>query len=205
MTTLALFCQVQGQGELPQQAAAALQQLLAQQLPLQRLHFLGFDLPVLDMSRLNKLTDLDTYYCQLPAASVLPAQLQQLRCYSISNADSLAPVTRLQLKQLQHLEIRVESIARQQQLQLAQLPALQHLELLYHCPLQIAVAVTAGTASAWPLLPQLRNLHIESCSAEQERATVLAGLSAATSLTQLNLHIYISLTAAAAHATSTKR
>jgi hypothetical protein len=61
-----------------QPAAAALQQLLAQPLPLKELNLCPrLQLPALDMARLTKLTKLDASYCMiLPVDSVLPAQLQ---------------------------------------------------------------------------------------------------------------------------------
>jgi hypothetical protein len=141
------------------------------------------------MSLLTQLTELDVLCCLLPAASKLPAQLQRLRLNAqFDDTNSLAPVTRLQLKQLQHLTLRNGFTQPQQLLQLAQLPTLQHLHLWYGDDATVA----AATASAWPLLPQLCELEIgEFCSSEHERAAILAGLSAATSLTKLKLDVSV--------------
>jgi hypothetical protein len=91
--------------------SGALQQLLAQPLPLKSLQLparLSYRLPVLNMALLTKLTELSTGNCELPEASVLPAQLQRLQFNSWAEAHSLDPLTRLQLKQLQRLSLRVD-------------------------------------------------------------------------------------------------
>jgi hypothetical protein len=99
----------------------------------------------------------------------------------------MAPLTRLELKQLQHLSLRVDFEQPQLLLQLAQLPALTHLALQYdwQCEGQPAVA----TASAWPMLPQLRELEIDHDTApgQPQWEAVLAGVAAATGLTRLEL------------------
>jgi hypothetical protein len=72
-------------------------------------------------------------------------------------------------------------------LQLAQLPALKHLALLYDA--ECAGCPAIATASAWPLLPQLRELkitHYKPPSPAQWEA-ILAGAAAATGLTKLSL------------------
>jgi hypothetical protein len=83
------------------------------------------------MSQLTKLTELDVFLCQLPADSVLPAPLQRLENLTCDGPDSLVPVTQPQLKQLQHLFLRITHAQPQQLLQLAQLLALQYLKLWY--------------------------------------------------------------------------
>jgi hypothetical protein len=106
----------------------------------------------------------------------------------------LAPVTRLELQQLQHLSLRVDFTEQQPLLQLVQLPALQHLALQYRA----AAAAAASTTPEWGLLPQLHTLKIahsdmDRCDkdfpSEQQLAAILAGVAAATSLTQLMLEV----------------
>jgi hypothetical protein len=169
---------------MPEPVAAALQQLLAQPLPLQKLQLdINCDLPVTDMSQLTQLTELDALFCKLPAKSELPAQLQLLKFKMSDLPDSLVPVTQPQLKQLQHLHLKITHAQPQQLLQLARLPVLQHLELSYEDEADIS-----ATASTWKLLPQLRGLGILPIgSLGQDNAAILAGLSAATSLTTLQL------------------
>jgi hypothetical protein len=183
---------------LAKRTAAALQQLLSQALPLQelRLGFEGyFQLPLLDTSHLTKLTLLSTGRCQVPAQSVLPAQVQWLEFSSWLTADSLAPVTRLQLKQLKHLSLTNHSTQLQPLLQLAQLPALQHLALQYESApfyyhLLTVGATAAATASAWAVLPQLQQLNLRlHLPSEAEWTAILAGIAAATSLTKLELKV----------------
>jgi Leucine-rich repeat (LRR) protein len=144
-------------------------------------------LPVLNMALLTKLTELSTGGCELSEATVLSLQLQRLHIHTQAGAHSMAPVTRLELKQLQHLSVRVDFEQPQLLLQLAQLPALTHLALQYdeYCVGQ----ATAATASTWPLLPQLRELeiaHAEPPSQPQWEA-ILAGVAAAAGLTKLTL------------------
>jgi hypothetical protein len=142
----------------------ALQQLLAQPLPLRSLQLSlqpeigSYQLPVLNMALLTKLTELSTGTCELAEATVLPAQLQRLHIHSWDGVHSLAPLTRLEQKQLQPLSVRVDFEQQQLLLQLAQLPALTHLALQYDQRCHEHAA--AATASAWPLLPKLRELEI---------------------------------------------
>jgi hypothetical protein len=180
--------------------AAALQQLLAQPLSLQNLEFgwgFSWSLPVLNMSLLTQLTRFASIDCELPEESVLPAGLQQLACQFWGGADGLAPVTRLQMKQLQHLTLQVCSAHPQPLLQLAQLPSLQHLALWYDLYSYGMTAQSrcrphaASTAAAWPLLPQLRELLIsfntDHLPDEREWAAICEGLTATTNLTKLQL------------------
>jgi hypothetical protein len=98
----------------------------------------------------------------------------------------MAPLTRLRLKQLQHLSLRVDFEQPQLLLQLAQLPALAHLALQYdrHCHEHTA----AATAAAWPLLPQLRELDIvHSVPSTQSQWEALLAGAAAAGLTKLAL------------------
>jgi hypothetical protein len=201
LTLLKLSCWPTAQQQLPilpevpstqlaEPSAAALQQLLAQPLSLRelRLHMLR-QLPVLDMSRLTKLTKLDTGCCQLPENSVLPVTLQQLEFHAWSSADSLAPVTKLQLKQLQHLSLSVDIQQHQPLLQLAQLPALQHLALLYVGHYSAGHAAV-GTAAAWPLLPQLQELMLHAdLPHEGDLTRIVESVTAATNLTKLDFNV----------------
>jgi Leucine-rich repeat (LRR) protein len=168
-----------------------LQQLLAQPLPLRSLQLpvdVSYQLPVLNMALLTNLTELSTGSCALAEASVLPTQLQRLHIHSCAGAQSMAPLTRLELKQLQHLSVRVDFQQPQLLLQLAQLPAVTHLALQYDENVD-QPAAAAATASAWPLLPQLRELkaaHGDPPS-QPEWAAILAGVAAAAGLTKLTL------------------
>jgi hypothetical protein len=171
----------------------ALQQLLAQPLPLRSLKlsdFRGFGIfppPIFNMPLLTNLTELSTSRVELAEATVLRMQLQRLQFHSWGGADSMAPVTRLELKQLQHLSLQVDFQQPQLLLQLAQLPALTHLALQYdeRCQGQPA----AATASAWPLLPQLHELEIAHGTppSPPEWEAILAAAAAATGLTKLML------------------
>jgi hypothetical protein len=180
---------------LQQPVSGKLQQLLAQPLPIQKLQLgLKCRLPVLDMAQLPQLTELDCSSCVLNEESVLPAQLQRLAFQSWGGINSLSPVTRLELKQLQHLSMRVDFTEQQPLLQLEQLPALQHLELQY----RHAAAAAAATAPAWGLLPQLLSLvfvHYDPVRdasdppTAQQLTTILEGIAAATNHTRLVLEI----------------
>jgi hypothetical protein len=171
----------------------ALQQLLAQPLPLKSLQLPDSDnypLPVLNMALLTNLTELSAGLGEIAAATVLPAQLQRLQFNCCAGAHSMAPLTRLELKQLQHLSVRVDFDQPQLLLQLAQLPALTHLALQYDAYCK-GLDPAAATASAWSLLPQLRELEIGHPAAmlpsQPQWEAILAGAAAATSLTKLTL------------------
>jgi hypothetical protein len=171
----------------------ALQQLLAQPLPLRSLqlpYWGRYQLPVLNMALLTKLTELSTGNGGLAEATVLPTQLQWLQIHSSAGGHSIAPLTRLDLKQLQHLSVRgdVKQPQLLQRLQLAQLPALTHLALQYDAEYHRHTA--AATASAWPLLPQLRELEIVHDwrpPSQSQWEAILAGAAAAACLTKLTL------------------
>jgi hypothetical protein len=110
------------------------------------------------MALMTNLTQLSTGSGVLEEATVLPAQLQRLHIHSHAGTHSMAPLTRLEFKQLQHLNVRVDFQQPQLQLQLAQLPALTHLALQYDERSENHGA--AATASLWPMLPQLRQLEV---------------------------------------------
>jgi hypothetical protein len=148
------------------------------------------------MALLTNLTELSTGSCEQAAATVLPAQLQRLhfhsgvdapQYYPCGRAHTMAPLTRLELKQLQHLSLRVGFQQPQLLLRIAQLPALTHLALQYdeRCGEHLA----AATASAWPLLTQLRELEIAHGipPTQPQWEAILAGAAAAEGLTKLTL------------------
>jgi hypothetical protein len=173
----------------------ALQQLLAQPLPLRSLQLPGFgsyQLPRLNMALLTNLTQLSTGSGVLEEATVLPAQLQRLHIHSHAGTHSMAPLTRLELKQLQHLSVRVD-FEQPQLLLLAQLPALTHLALQYDERSEKHGA--AATASLWPMLPQLRQLEVahgmgsyrQRLPTQPQWEAILAGAAAAAGLTKLVL------------------
>jgi hypothetical protein len=144
-------------------------------------------MPVLNMALLTNLTELSTGSCEVAPATILPAQLQRLHFHSWAGADSMAPLTRLELQQLQHLSLRVDFDQPQLLLQLAQLPALTHLALQYdrYCDEH----ASAATASAWPMLPQLRELEIahDKLLRRPQWEAIQAGAEAAAGLTKLTL------------------
>jgi hypothetical protein len=181
------------ESDLASPSALALQQLLAQPLPLKSLQLPvdgSYQQPVLNMALLTKLTELSTGQCKLAEASVLSAQLQRLHFHSWDGAHSMAALTRLELKQLQHLSLRVAFEQPQLLLQLAQLPALTHLALQYDVQCCVEHRA-AATASAWPLLPQLRELEIAQSvnrpPSQSQWEAILAGAAAAVGLTKLAL------------------
>lgn len=97
--------------------------------------------------------------------------------------DVLAAVAPLQ--QLRLLHLRVDFL-QQLLLRLGKLPSLQHLSLEY-CEVEHA----AGTAAAWPLLPQLQALDVwwddGDADLPDDMAVIWAGALACTGLTRLCL------------------
>jgi hypothetical protein len=156
----------------------ALQQLLAQPLPLRHLELkYTRDLPVLNMAALCQLEEFWSSN-ELPASCVLPAQLQRLTLYTCSVPSSLQVLTGLQ--QLQRLTLSVMFNEAQPLLHLALLPALQHITLQVY-----GETAAAGTASAWPLLPQLQDLNVSYVGKlrEEQWEAVTAGVASCTGLT----------------------
>jgi hypothetical protein len=95
----------------------------------------------------------------------------------------MAPLTRLEPKQLQHLSLEVDFDQPHLLLQLAQLPALTHLALQYNDHDNgDSGAAAAATASAWPLLPQLRELVVDHGSSSPP--TVWLCKSSSSTLTE---------------------
>jgi hypothetical protein len=167
----------------------ALQQLLAQPLPLRKLHIdiNSQELPVLDLGRLQQLQEFITLDL-LPQGSVLPTQLQRLQlgqCQPSLHLAAVMPLQQLTALELEPYPYDALSSEHKWLLQLTQLTALQQLRLSYLRP-----DIAAATASAWGKLPQLCELHYDEpgrATTEQEAAAIIAGLAAATSLTTLSL------------------
>uniref|UniRef100_A0A383VZK6 Uncharacterized protein n=2 Tax=Tetradesmus obliquus TaxID=3088 RepID=A0A383VZK6_TETOB len=170
-------------------AAQQLQQLLLRPLPLRELHLsVREQLPALDLSRLSQLAELKGNGA-LPEESVLPPMLQQLQLTPrttehLSIVSGCGPGSLQQLRQVT-LDVWFGAEGRPQLLRLAHLPALEHAALHYE-----HTDAAVGTASAWQHLPQLQVLHVllrTGTPRKEQMAAILAGLSAATSLTELAL------------------
>uniref|UniRef100_A0A383WM33 F-box domain-containing protein n=1 Tax=Tetradesmus obliquus TaxID=3088 RepID=A0A383WM33_TETOB len=171
-------------------AQQQLQQLMEAAPPLQCLH-LGNSVDAsdeaLDMRPLTRLTELTA--SQLPHESLLPAQLQRLCLKSVEIPVGLACV--LPLQQLQHLSLGVGGDEGPTEptplLPLAQLPALTQLELSYTW-----FTDATATAAAWPQLPQLRvlDLDTEGNPPSAELAGVLASIGGCSGLTRLRLVLH---------------
>lgn len=172
--------------------AAPLQQLLSQPLPLQQLHL---DLwrtssmqrpPALDLAALVQLRGLSIIN-DLPDGSVLPLQLQQLHLGDGAiSADGWSML--LPLQQLQQLTLVVMLEEQEPMLGLTELRALQHLVLRYSRDTDVG-----ATAAAWRQLPQLQELsigHMLYSPSKEEMESVVSGIAAASSLTQLHLQVY---------------
>jgi hypothetical protein len=144
------------------------------------------ELPHLDLSSLTRLTLFSTTSKLHDSIDLpLPLQLRQLQLGECSSDGNIAAVARLQ--KLQRLSLlRVDEHLRESTLlpHLVQLTALTHLALQYR-----SGSAAAGTASAWARLPQLRQLRISAFDPNdrQQVLATLAGVSAATGLTKLQL------------------
>jgi hypothetical protein len=169
-------------------SAAALQQLLSQPLPLQHSFIMNCDFDehaVMDLANMTQLTELETLCWDLTEGSVLPAQLQHFQ------ADAPQPCALsalLPLKQLQRLQLFIDFPDQQPLLQLAQLPALQHMSLHYS-----SVNAAADAAAAWPQLPQLRELELEffgnTAPLPSQMAAMLGAVTHCSGLTGLVLPV----------------
>jgi hypothetical protein len=169
-------------------SGAMLQQLLSQPLPLQQLLIMDCDFDehaVPDLARMTQLTKLTAPRWKLTEGSVLPAQLQHL--------EAAAPQPRtlsvlLPMKRLRRMRLYTSFPDQQPLLQLAQLPALQHVSL--HYP---ALSAPAGAAAAWPQLPQLQELDIpigyDTPPLPRQMAALLAAVSRCSGLTKLDLQV----------------
>jgi hypothetical protein len=139
-----------------------LQQLLLQPLPLQQLEVVlngrcngNAPLPVLDFTQQTQLREFAATL-QLPGDTVLPQQLQRLQLRSCNAAHIKAAS---QLTQLQQLTMSVTGLQNEQLnplLCLAQLPALQQLQLEYS-----SAGDAVPTSPAWPQLTQLHELSLD--------------------------------------------
>jgi hypothetical protein len=177
---------LQLQGNWKRDIEEELLQLLAQPLPLQQLHLTLKDEHEwkLQLAHLTQLQQLCSNIV-LSRGSVLPKQLQHLTLYCCFRGLKTVPATVLDLKQLQQLELVVGFKDPRLLLQLAALPALQNIALVYE---QAKDAV--ATASAWGQLPQLRELSLYllnlNVSVEVLQA-MIASAAAAAGLTRLGL------------------
>jgi hypothetical protein len=162
----------------------SLQQLLAHPLPLRQLRLQlqcpwGSE-PVLQLAGQTQLTEF-IYSKDLLEETVLPQQLRHLECSQLQD-DSILTV--LKLQQLQRLKFSAESVDPSMLLQLAQLPTLQQLALVYQ-----DIFFASQAAPFWTQLPQLCELTVDNQGVRHRRLLprVLAGIAAATSLTKLVL------------------
>jgi hypothetical protein len=197
------------------QAAGGLhitQQAIARQLQLRQLKLhvsppahwenSAYDSPALDLASLTQLTEL--HLDELSASTVLPRQLQrlymetsmltkrdiyylaslpQLQHLHISHCNSSDLTSLTALGSLQSFQCEVWDHKQAELLGLAQVP-LQKLALRYwNLP-----TTAADNAAAWSKLPQLQELHVLTDSyrpSKQQMSSILAGLTACSSLTKL--------------------
>jgi hypothetical protein len=92
------------------------------------------------------------------------------------------------MPQLQRLHMIIDTYSADKVAQLAQLPALQHLSLGYN-----TLKLAAATAHVWRQLPQLQELRVSEYNKHDkgtvlQMQSILTGIAAATSLTNLHLH-----------------
>jgi hypothetical protein len=161
-----------------------LQQLLAQPLPLRKLVQYGVDISDEDsdtpsalpsLAHLTQLTEVVSRNCMADELLLqLPSSLCSLR---VSRVTDPAPI--LALQQLQCLSLYPAFREQSQVLELAQLPRLTALELVYR-----EVKVVAAAAPTWALLPPLQDIDLlcQGWADEQQMAAILAGAAAATQL-----------------------
>jgi hypothetical protein len=168
----------------------ALQQALAQPLPLRQLHLaVGMPdrLPALNLVQLTQLEQLSTPQ-QLGDGSMLPQQLQRLQLGPCKHRSDLTAMLFPQhLQHLQRLQL-MDVWGQHALLQLAQLPALQQLGLQY-----TSCDAAATTVLVWQRIPQLRELSLVGSlqSTLPRMRFIMAGLAAATNLTKLEVHLYM--------------
>jgi hypothetical protein len=152
---------------------------------LQQLDLIDLGFPVfggLVLSRLMQLTELGVDELVSMGDHIqLPLQLQRLQLGPCDGPSSYTKI--LQLKQLQHLSLQVSDDSSDQLLQVGQLPALEHLALLYHEP-----EVAAAAAPVWPRLKQLRVLQLDlddDSISSRQLAVMLDGVAACSGVTKL--------------------
>jgi hypothetical protein len=171
----------------PEIHGQALQQLLAQPLPLHVLRLTSNrPLPRLNLSQLKQLhvfsgSCSSDWAEQLDA--IFPPQLQQLEVdYEINSTDVDAL---LELKQLQCLKVAVICEEPPDLQRLTQLSALQHLSLTYDNFMFFYYA-----AGEWPQLSQLCELAVkleDEPPSKQQWQTIIDDVAACTNLTSLQL------------------
>jgi hypothetical protein len=165
-----------------------LQQLLAHPLPLRKLLLhVRSELPDLNLAHLTQLEVLEHRWAALTPASVLPQQLQRLQTGPVWCADDFAAA--LQLPALQWFSFPVQFKEHGLLLQLAQHTAIQQLALTYD-----GSDEALATAAVWKQLPQLRELsmlHGDGIFSLDEQAVILAGIAAATGLTNSDFSIRV--------------
>jgi hypothetical protein len=136
---------------------------------------------------MSQLVDLALDHCGLQEGLTLPAQLQELQLdlqqWQLHLLSAVMP-----LQQLQRLRLHQGFLDQQPLLQLAQLPALQHLALQYS-----ETVVVRHSVASWAKLPQLRELHIsyecilDSVLWPEDMAGILDAIAACSNLTKLLL------------------
>jgi hypothetical protein len=160
---------------------------MPQSLVLLRHLRLGFqELFAIDLSHLTQLQSL-ILGGGLPEGSVLPPQLTSVDLGEPIRSTDLDVAALLPLQQLQHLKISASCFdSAPQLLQIASgLPWLQHLSLYYY-----RIEDTASAARAWQHLPALQEIgmeYTEGTATPSQMETILQGIAAATSLTNLEL------------------
>jgi hypothetical protein len=134
-----------------------LRQLLSHPLQLRQLHLHRCCLGTspLDLRSMSQLVDLVLTKTALKEGLALPSQLQevQLQLHLLDTPQLLSAV--MPLQQLQRLRLHQDFTEQQPLLQLAQLPALQHLALHYD-----DIVTVQEIWRSWAHLPQLRESHI---------------------------------------------
>jgi hypothetical protein len=170
-----------------------LRQLLSHPLQLRQLHLdrccLGTS--PLDLRSMSQLVDLKLTRTALKEGLALPSQLQelQLQLHLLDTPQLLSAV--MPLQQLQRPRLHQDFSEHQPLLQLAQLPALQHLALSYD-----DIVTVQESWGSWAHLPQLRELHISygAWAADphfgtwpEDLAAILGGVAACSNLTKLHL------------------
>lgn len=156
-----------------------LEPLLMQPLLLQQLQVdAASTWTVPSLAHLSQLTEM-TIGKGVHRGAALPAQLQTLR---LGRCSELARV--LALKQLQRLTLQldIKKGELQPELELAELPALQELDLCY-----FGDDVAAAAAPAFESMPQLRGMKVLCGSRSRNVKKILRGAAAATQLTSFCL------------------
>jgi hypothetical protein len=135
----------------------------------------------LNVAQLTNLTELRVSGEEWAIEDIdLPTQLQRLRVGPTMDEDIYSKI--MQMQQLQHLNMEVDSSS-VELLQLTQLPALQHIALVYR-----TTAPAAATAALWRQLKRLKELKIDIDDHEnslRRYGAMVPGLAGCTALTKL--------------------